>query len=166
MTKFTTVALVVIALYAGHNEAADVLRLSDNDTIVVAADESWEDLYQDIIHFRGNVEIQTTAWAVKADRVIIYGKLEDVERIVADGSPLYFMVSRSAAGEDDPVVGEGQQLEYRKSSGKLSLSGNAILSGEGQTIRSSEIHYDLEQQKVEAGGPEGVHITVDNESTG
>jgi len=166
MSKLTTVALVVIALYASHNEAADVFRLPDDATIIVAADESWEDVDQDIVHFRGNIEIRTPGWTLMADRVTVYGKLEDAERIVADGSPVHFAYSNSAANGDGHMEGEGLHLEYVSDSALLSLSGNAVLTGDRKIMRSSEIRYDLERQNFEASGPEGVHITIEADSNG
>jgi lipopolysaccharide transport protein LptA len=166
MTKLTTVALVVITLYASHNEAAEDLRPSDDATIIVAADESWEDLSEDIIYFSANVEITTPRWTLKADRVTVYGKMEDPERIVADGSPVHFTYSRSASDGDLQTRGEGQHLEFICGSGLISLSGGATLTGDRQIMRSSEIRYDLERQKLEAGGPDGVQITVEADSSG
>jgi lipopolysaccharide transport protein LptA len=166
MTKLTTVALVVMTFYATHNQAADVLQVSDDATIIVAADESWEEVDQDVIHFRGNIEIRTPRWAVMADRVTVYGKLEDVERIVADGSPVQFIYSKSVLGGATHTEGEGLHLEYLRGSELLSLSGNATLTGDGRIMQSSEISYNLEQQRLEAGGPDGVHITVEPDRVG
>ena len=129
MSKLTTVALVVITLYASHNDAADVPRLPDDAVIIVAADESWEDVDQDVVHFRGNIEIRTPGWTLMADRVTVYGKLEDAERIVAEGSPVHFIYSNSAANGDGHMEGEGLHLEYLSDSALLSLSGNAVLTG-------------------------------------
>jgi lipopolysaccharide transport protein LptA len=160
MAKRTTVALVILALYAGLNDAADMPRLSDNDTIIIAADESWEEADQGTIYFRGDVEIQTPGWAIMADRVIVYGKLEAVERIVADGSPVKFIYSNPTAANNTFADGEGLHLEFLHDAALLTLSGNAILTGEGRIMQSSEIQYDLEQRELMAGGTEGVHITI------
>jgi lipopolysaccharide transport protein LptA len=166
MTKLTTVALVVITLYASNNEAADDLRPSDDATIIVAADESWEDLGEEIIYFSANVEIRTPRWTLRADRVAVYGNLEDPERIVADGSPVQFTYSKSASDDDTQTRGEGLHLEYLCRLALISLSGNATLTGDRQIMQSSEIRYDLERQRLEAGGPDGVQITVEADSTG
>ena len=166
MTKQTTIAIAIIALTAGHVEAADLPPLSDDSVIIVSADESWEDAERDIIHFRGNFEIRTPHWTVMADLATVYGKLEDPQRIVADGSPVQFIYRRAETGKPSITEGEGQHLEYERERELLRLSGNAKLATGGRVMQSSEIQYDLEQQRLEAGGSEGVRITFDPDRSG
>ncbi|MCH9026152.1 MAG: hypothetical protein IIA05_03425 [Proteobacteria bacterium] len=165
MTKLRTVAVAVIALYAGHSAAASLLKISGADTILVSADEVWEEPEQDIFHFRGNFEIRTPRWAVMADEATVYGRLDDLERIVAEGSPVRFIFKSSDAENGSITEAEGQKLEYLKEAGVLHLSGGAKISSGGSIMRSSEIRYDLERDKLEAGGPEGVRLTARPEST-
>ena len=166
MTKPTTIALIVLVLYAGLSDAKDVLRLSDATTIIVAADESWESENEEQINFRGHVEIRTPQWSVMADQAIVYGNLEDVSLIVAEGAPVYFIyASNSDDDAGDVVEGKGRHLEYNREARSLSLSGDADLKSAGRTMRSSKIDYNLEEQQLNAGGPEGVAITVDPDTS-
>lgn len=163
MTKLRTVALAIIALYAGHGAAAGLLNISDENTILVSADEVWEEPEQDIFHFRGNFELRTPRWAVMADEATVYGRLDDLERIVAEGSPVRFVFQNSDAENGSITEAEGQKLEYLKKAGVLHLSGGAKIASGGSIMRSSEIRYDLERDELEAGGPEGVRLTAQPE---
>ena len=160
MLKAGAIAITVIALTTGQHAIADILQLSDDTTIVVSADESWEEQEENIQHFRGNFTIRTTNWAVSADQAIVYGRLDNPERVVADGSPVRFIFENAHSGSHSLTEAEGEHLEYEKDLGILRLSGNAKITDDTRLMQSSEIEYDLEQQKLQVAGPEGVHITV------
>jgi lipopolysaccharide transport protein LptA len=160
MTKLRTVAIAMIALYARQGIAAGLLEISDETTILVSADESWEEAEQDIFHFRGSFELRTPRWAVTADEATVYGELDDLKRIVAEGSPVRFVFQNPELENGLLTRAEGQRLEYEKDKGLLHLSGGAKLANGAQVMRSSELRYDLEKEKLEAGGPEGVQITA------
>ncbi len=166
MTNRTTIAITFLALTVGHANAADISPLSDDSVIIVSADESWEDAQQNIIYFRGNFEIQMPNWTLTADLATVYGKLNDPKRVVADGSPVHFSYQHSEDGRPSITKGEGQHLEYEKEHNLLKLSGDARIATDHRLIQSSEIQYDLETQKLEAGGAEGVHITIEPDSSG
>lgn len=166
MTKPETIAIVIFALYAGPGVTADILHLPTDATIIVSADEAVEEIEQDIIHFRGNFRIKTPGWSIIADQATVYGKLDNMQRIVADGSPVQFFF-RETAADDSPVTeGEGLHLEFEKEAGLLRLSGNAKLTSGERIMQSSEILYNLELEKLEAGGAEGVRITIKPDSNG
>ncbi|GMR17135.1 MAG: hypothetical protein BMS9Abin32_193 [Gammaproteobacteria bacterium] len=160
MAILRTVAIVIVALHAAQLAGADKLRLSDDSTILVSADESWEDAEQDKIHFRGNFDLRTPRWSVSADEATVYGKLDDPQRVVADGSPVqFFFQDPDDAGST--TQGQGEHLQFEVDAQLLTLTGDALLSNGGRVMRSGEIRFDLEQQKLAADGPEGVHVTVD-----
>lgn len=166
MTNLRSVAIVIFVLNSGAIDAADVLQLSNNNTIVVSADESWEEAEQEVIHFRGDFKLRTPRWAVMGDLAVVYGKVDDPKRVVADGSPVRFMFRNSNADDGSITEGEGQHLEYDREAGVLRLSGTAKLTSGRRLMQSSVIRYDLEREKLEAGGDEGVHVTVAPDSSG
>ena len=106
------VAVAIFVLHAGHSTAADLLKISDDNTILVSADEVWEEPEQEIFHFRGKFEIRTPRWAVLADEATVFGRLDDLERIVAEGSPVQFIFQSSDAENGSFTEAEGQKLEY------------------------------------------------------
>ncbi len=163
MTKLRTVAVAIFVLHAGNSTAADLLKISDDNTILVSADEVWEEPEQEIFHFRGKFEIRTPRWAVMADEATVFGRLDNLERIVDEGSPVQFIFQSSDAENCSFTEAEGQKLEYEREPGLLHLSGGAKVVSGGSIMRSSEIRYDLERDKLEAGGPEGVRLTSNPE---
>ena len=165
MTYLRTIAAIVVFLPAVIVKAAELLHLSDDTTIVISADEAWEDIEQDILHFRGHFEIQTPSWQLQAHQASIYGKLDDPQRIVADGitagPPVRFSY-QSQIGEDATRTdGEGQHLEYEKERNLLTLNGNAVLTSGRKVMRSNHIEYNLGTEQLNAGRGEGVQVTVD-----
>jgi len=165
-TKRTTIAATFFVLAAGHANAADIPPVSDNSVIVISADESWEDARVDIIYFRGNFEIRMPNWSLTADLATVYGKLDDPKRVVADGTPVHFSYRNSDDREPSITKGEGRHLEYVRADNLLKLSGAARIATDHRRMQSSEMQYDLEAQKLEAGGAEGVQITIEPDSSG
>lgn len=170
MRYLRTIAVIVITLFAGHGATADILQLADDSTIVVSADEAWEDTEEDILYFRGHFEIRTPRWQLSAHEATIYGNLDSPQRIVAtgmsEGRPVQFSFLGSDLDDAARTTGEGQNLEYEQALGLLTLTGNAKLTSGNRVMRSSKIQYDLEAQQLQAGGEEGVHVTVLPDDTG
>jgi len=166
MMKLATIAIAIIALTPGHVEAADLSPLPEDNVIIVSADEAWEEAERDIIHFRGNFEIRTPQWTLAADQATVYGELEDPQRVLADGSPVRFAYRHTEAGKPSITQGEGQHLEYDGENELLVLSGNARISTDRRIMQSSEMRYNLQQQNLEAGGSEGVQITIEADNSG
>jgi len=166
MRYLRTIAIIVITLLAGHGAAADILQLADDSTIVVSADEAWEDTELDTLHFRGHFEIRTPRWRLSAHEATIYGNLDSPQRIVADGTseglPVQFFFLGSDRDNSAGTTGEGQHLEYRQALGLLTLSGAAKLTSGSRVMSSSKIEYDLGSQQLKAGGDEGVRVTVES----
>lgn len=165
MRYLRTIAIIVITLFAGLAATADILQLADDSTIVVSADEAWEDTEQGALYFRGHFEIRTPRWRLSAHEATIYGNLDSPQRIVADGAagglPVQFLFLATDQENSAGTAGEGQHLEYQQTLGLLTLSGAAKLTSGSRVMRSSKIQYDLNTQQLMAGGEEGVHVTVD-----
>lgn len=160
LTNLGVVTISIIAMLSGSSAAADFLQLSNDTTIVISADESWEDQDEAVLHFRGHFEIKAPHWTILADQATVYGALNDPRRVVADGSPVQFFYENSNPENNSVTEGEGQHLEYERTIGLIRLFDDAKITNNQSVIRSSEIQYDLKKQKLQAGGPEGVRITV------
>ncbi|MFQ5634004.1 MAG: LptA/OstA family protein [Gammaproteobacteria bacterium] len=166
MNRLAATSISVFALAATFAAVPDVLQLSNDTTIVVSADEAWEEEQDGILHFRGNFEIRTPRWIISADRASVHGKLDDPQYVVAEGSPVKFFFRHANDEAGGATRAEGRHLEYDKARNLLRLSGNATISGDRRMMRSSEIQYDLEREELTSGGPEGVHVTVEPDDTG
>jgi len=160
MTNRTTIAIAVFALAAGPLGAADIPALSDDSVIIVAADESWEGDSQAAFHFRGNFEIRMPSWTLMADLATVYGTMDDPTSVVADGALVHFAYHYTEAGKPSIIEGECRHLEYDRERNVLTLTGDAKISTERRILQSSKVTYNLNTRKLEAGGPEGVHVTI------
>jgi len=98
---------------------------------------------------------------VFADEASVFGKLDDPERIIITGSPARAWINK--AEEEGKVEGEGQRIEYLRSSESLSLSGEAVITDGESTVRSGLIEYDLVAKRFKASGDQGVTIVVDRD---
>ncbi len=150
-----TFALAASLVWPGAG-SAQKLELSKDDTVVVRADEAWEEFAGQVAHFRGNFELTAPDWSVVADSAVVYGPLEDPERIIVDGAPARIRLAKS--GREDPIEGEGRHIEYRRADDTVSLSGQARLRDGERTLSSALIEYERRGDRVSAG--EGVEVLI------
>lgn len=135
--------------------------LADRDTVVVRAKRVWEDLQPDILHFDGGFDMRTEKWRILADKATLYGPINDPDRIEVNGSPAkIWLLERNES--DDPIYGEGARAEYLNAAQLLRLMGDAVLIERDNRLTSSEIEYDLTTERFNAGGNQGVEITVES----
>jgi lipopolysaccharide transport protein LptA len=136
---------------------------SSADTITIHSAQAREDEEPDIIHFSGNFELKASDWYLSADQATLYGKLDDPETAVLTGSPALILVKTESEGHSSHIVGEAERIVYQRDSNSLRLEGSASLSRDQNTMRGGEIEYDIERDRIKAGGIEGVHIRIEPE---
>ncbi len=156
-TRCIAAALLALLVSTG-GQAAQKLELTRDDTVVVRADEAWEEPGQRIAHFRGNFQLKAPDWSVAADRAVVYGPLENPDRVVVDGMPARIRLLKSDRITE--VEGQGRHIEYRRASDTVSLSGEARLNDGDNALVSSRIEYDIGADSISAGGEEGVEVVV------
>jgi len=161
MNKLFVILLTGILMAPPLALAEDKLEFGTDEPILVKADEAWEEPDEDVTHFRGNFEMSGATWAVFADEASVFGRLDDPERIIITGSPARAWINKS--DEEGKVEGEGQRIEYLRSSESLSLSGDAVITDGESTVRSGLIEYDLVAKRFKASGDQGVTIVVDRD---
>lgn len=159
MNKLLAIMLIGACLMAQPGLAEDKLEFSSDEPILVRADEAWEEPGEEVTHFRGNFEMSGSEWSVKADEASVFGPLNTPDRIVITGSPAQAWIKKS--GEEGKVEGEGQRIEYVRSTDSLSLSGDAVIKDGESTVRSGLIEYDMVAKRFKASGEKGVTIVVD-----
>lgn len=133
---------------------------SSGDTVTIRSAEAWEDVEAHIIHFGGNFELKASDWYLSADLATLYGKLDDPETVVLTGSPAHILVNTDSRGRSETVAGEAARIVYQRVTNSIRLEGGALLSRDENTMRGGEIEYDIEKDRIRAGGDEGVHIQV------
>ena len=116
---------------------ADSLEIRDNDNISI---------------YTGNVRLLQGSLNVRADRLVIYfDDNKDLELMEMTGSPVHF---RQLDDENQEMIGQADKLEYFEPESLLVFTGNARFTSKGDTIESSTISINTENDNLEAASPE------------
>jgi len=149
---------------------ADILDLSSDDTVTITAERAWEDSEGGITHFTGRFELRAPDWHVSADSAVVYGKLDDPDRLVVEGKPAKIFILRdtgqntsgagsSSTSDSEPdIEGVASTIEYLRSTNKLKMRGAAILTREDNTLSSEVIEYDIDEDSYSASGESGINM--------
>ena len=142
----------------------DGLEFSSDDTVTLTAARAWEADEIDVIHFSGDFVMQAPDWSLSGDTAVVYGDLDDPERILVKGSPARISFLREADStqstedENERVDGSAAVVEYFRATDKVTMRGNATLARKDSTLASELIEYDVEADRRSAGGEGGVEI--------
>ena len=140
-----------------------ITGFSPGDTVTIRAAEAWEDEKPDIIHFNGDFQLEARDWYLSADQATLYGKLDDPETVVLSGSPALIVVNSKVQGKSQAVTGEAARIVYQRDSNSIRMEGGASLTRDDNTMQGGEIEYDIENDRLRAGGDDGVHISLKGE---
>jgi len=102
--------------------------------------------------YTGNVLLRQGGIVLRADRVTVYARDGELQRVTASGNPLRFQQLRDA---EDDVHGSSQRMEYDAVSRRLLLLDNAQLSQGQNRFSGNRIEYDPETRRVLASGRNG-----------
>ncbi len=157
--------LVWSLLPAGPAMPADerLSGFSAGDTVSIQAENAWEDVAPDTIHFSGHFELKARDWYLSADQATLYGNLDDPKTAVLTGSPANIQLKTVFDDRIETLSGKAARIIYQRLTNSIKLEGGASLSTTGQTMQSEEIEYDIDQDRIKAGGSQGVYIRVNPE---
>lgn len=148
--------VLATAVASGVADAAK-LTLPSERPIVVRADFAANDPDNNVTRFQGHFSIEGTDWPTQADTAIVYGPLEDPERVVISGNPAHLWVNRS--GIDRQVEAQAREIEYTRNLEVLRLRGDArVIEGGRRSLESEYFEYDLKTEKVRHGRPVRIRI--------
>ena len=125
------------------------IRISSNSAI--------KDEKRGITIYEGDVNIDQGTLSIKGDKITVYLESEQVSRIVAEGKPAHF--KQKPAPEKDYVEAKAFTIEYQLVQKTISLTDQAFLNQNGQITRSNKIHYNIDDDKIEAGSAGG-RVTI------
>jgi len=101
--------------------------------------------------YRGNVNFRQGGASLTADELTIYARQrQEVEKIIAVGSPARFEQLAQKEGEQDSS-GEAKRIEYRAADGRVILDGDARFQQGDSYFAGSRVEYDSEKKLVRAG---------------
>lgn len=149
---------------------AQGLEFSDEDTVIVTAARAWEADEVDVVHFSGQFVLRGPDWSLSGDTAVVFGKLDDPDKIVVEGNPAQVSFLRTdnddASAEPDTeerVDGSAAVVEYFRASDRLTMRGDASLTRKDSTLSSESIEYDVETDRYSAGGQSGINILLNLE---
>jgi lipopolysaccharide transport protein LptA len=155
---------LLMSLSGAQSGWAGPLDFSSDDTVTITADRAWEAEEPNVIHFSGSFELHAPDWSMSGDTAVVYGKLDDPDRVIVEGKPAtvsFLRESEDDAGDadaDERVDGEASVVEYFRSTDKLIMKGSSRLVREDSNLTSEIIEYDVDTDRYSAGGEGGINI--------
>ena len=133
---------------------------SSYETITIFADEASEDILPGILHFKGHFIMQTHDWILESGQATVFGNPDRPDKVYLKGSPARFLILRDADEGQGMVEATAPEMEYQRSTSNLRLSGGAMLKLDDEVIQSTVIEYNIDTERYQAGGVNGVLIEV------
>ncbi len=152
-----SLAAVLLALPLG----AVALSSDREQPIHITADRVELNEQTGISTYRGQVQVTQGSMVLEADRVVVYQREGELQRIEADGDPARLRQRPDEAAED--VRGAAAHIEYHADSASATLVGNAFLWRGRDEFRGERIDYETENNVVKAAGKdssERVHAVI------
>jgi lipopolysaccharide transport protein LptA len=130
------------------------------ETVSISADEAIEDERPGILHFDGNFQMRSDEWQLTSSQATVYGSLNKPDRIYLEGSPARFLLRPADKTERENIEATALTVEYLRDTNSLKLSGSARLMVGDEVIQSTFINYDIDTDRYQAGGENGVLIDI------
>ncbi len=141
-------------------------RIGHEDVVSIRADTAWEDTQPDVVHFEGRFEMHVRDWMVLADRAVLFGKLDDPDRVVLEGSPARMELSYTLGERTEIVHGQASKIVYDREAAQIRLSGDAQMGQGDKMLRSGEINYDISTDRFQTKSETGISIRPDIKNQG
>lgn len=157
-----TVAYLQIVLFVVMTFPCMAGSLSEHsiETVSISADEAFEDVQPGILHFKGNFILQSTEWKLQATQSTVWGRPDKPDKVYLEGTPAHFRIDQQVDDKQHTIEATAPVIEYLRSSNLLQLSGGAVLTLDGEMIKSSAIDFDIKTERYLAHGAGGVKIEV------
>ena len=153
--------LLLMFLVGMQPGLADSLGFNSDDTITITAERGWEGDEADVLHFSGKFELHAPDWSMAGDTAVVYGKLDNPDRVVLEGSPARISFLRKEEDDSDAqeqVDGAANFIEYFRATDKLIMRGTASLVRKDSNLASQLIEYDVDTDRYSASGAGGINI--------
>ncbi|CAA0100075.1 Lipopolysaccharide export system protein LptA [Halioglobus japonicus] len=162
-----SVLLSLLFLVAMQPAFADSIGFTSDDTITITAQRGWEGDEADVIHFSGNFELHAPDWSMAGDTAVVYGTLDNPDKVVVEGRPAIISFLRSedenATDADGPeeVTGTANVVEYFRDTDTLVMRGGSSLLRKESRLSSEIIEYNVETDRYSASGEGGIDTQFD-----
>ena len=161
LIKARSTILPLMLLVSMQSGPAGSLNFNSDDTIMITAERGWEGDEANIIHFSGNFALQAPDWSMAGDTAVVYGKIDNPDKVVVEGSPARILFLRNDdenADEQDKVEGAANSIEYLRATDKLIMRGNVSLFRQDSELTGQMIEYEVDTDRYSATGESGINF--------
>ncbi len=144
----TIPALIISGLLSISN--AQALDSDKNAPVTINADTTSIDFRTGKRILTGNVEITQGTLNIKADKVVLIYKGDDIDTATAYGKPVKF--KQLPEGQTEIVHGEGKTLTLKQAKDLITLKNNAKITQGSNTITGKVIYYNTRTSKMTIKG--------------
>lgn len=134
--------------------------ITSEDMVALRADQAWEAIEPDTLHFAGHFEMRVGDIVLHADRATLYGQLNDPDRLVLEGSPARLSVSQTKNDGVKTIQAQAHEMRYERESNLMLLNGAARLTQGDSVLVSERIEYDISTDRFRTEGQTDVQIDV------
>lgn len=158
-------SLLAAAVLALSLSPAWALKDDDKQPMRIEADQVELDEGQSTSVYVGKVQVNQGSMHLTADHVTVYHQ-EDrrVKYIIALGQPATYR--QLLDGEEGEVQAFAKRMDYDAIKDELVLTEEALLIQGADRLSSERIVYDRARERMRAGGPGRVKITITPEGEG
>ena len=144
-SSFTLIhGIIMIALLPSNQAMA---LDSDKDApVTIIADTTNIDFRTGKRVLEGNVDITQGTLNIKADKIVLIYKGDEIDTATAYGKPVRF--KQLPEGQTEMVHGEGITLELKQAKNLITLEKNAKITQGANTITGKVIYYNTETSKM------------------
>lgn len=164
MYRLLSPSLLIFALIISSRTFA--LPEDFEQEAVILADAARFDRKQGTVIYTGNVEFTQGTLRIESDKLTVYGNEEQLEKAIAEGAPARY---QQQIQSDSPLThAQALTIEYYALEQKAILIGQAVLRQEGNTMKGEHIHYDMNNELVQAGSdsaaPSRIKVVIQPQS--
>lgn len=153
---------LIILLFATYTGGVNALESDVEKDITIDSNTATYDDASGTSTYTGNVISVQGSMRVNSDKLVIYFKNGDAEKLVFTGTKAKFKQTPNEGSED--ITGEALTGEYQPKKNLLLLTGDAIVRQGNATYSSNLIEYDSKNSIVKAGEKSSdnkrVHVTL------
>ncbi len=125
------------------------LVLAGNDDsqqpVHIEADRAEIDEALGVMTYTGHVIVRQGGIEMRADKVVVYSKEGELQRITAQGQPAHYLQERA---DGKIVKGSSQRMEYNANSKQVLLLDKAQFWQGGNRFSGNRIQYDPDAERV------------------
>ena len=160
----TLASILLCAVSATASNALWALASDREQPIYISSDRAERNEKAGTTIYSGSVQMDQGSMRILADTVVIHSIDNDVDRIIATGTPAHYQ--QQPAPDKQVVTARGERIEYLLSEDMLHLINNASLTqADGTTMSGQRIDYNIKESVAKAEGNsntegERVHIVI------